>query len=106
MADSIASHEAELQSALHEQKRLTREVHHRVKNNLQIVSSLLSIQGRETANSEVSRAYATVQARVAALAIVHRWMYESEYAGDQPGRRPALAGERSVRGARAGAGAE
>ena len=85
MADSIASHEAELQSALHEQKRLTREVHHRVKNNLQIVSSLLSIQGRETANSEVSRAYATVQARVAALAIVHRWMYESDTPGISQG---------------------
>ena len=85
MADRIATHEAELQGALNEQKRLTREVHHRVKNNLQIVSSLLSIQARETANSEVSRAYAAVQARVAALAIVHRWMYESDTPGVSQG---------------------
>ena len=78
LADDIACHDAEIAVSLGEQRRLTREVHHRVKNNLQIVSSLLSIQSREAANAEVAHAYATIQARVAALAIVHRWMYESD----------------------------
>lgn len=85
MADDIALHDAELNVALAEQKRLTREVHHRVKNNLQIVSSLLSIQSREAANAEVAHAYATIQARVSALAIVHRWMYESDAPGGGAG---------------------
>lgn len=80
MADDIGRHDRELNAALVEQKRLTREVHHRVKNNLQIVSSLLSIQSRETSNSEVARAYSTVQARVGALALVHRWMYDDDTA--------------------------
>jgi len=81
LADDSAVHDAELTASLVEQKRLTREVHHRVKNNLQIVSSLLSIQSRDAANAEVAHAYAVVQARVAALAIVHRWMYESDAPG-------------------------
>lgn len=76
MADQISNHDAELNTALVEQKRLTREVHHRVKNNLQIVSSLLSLQARESPSADVAHAYATVQARVGALALVHRWMYE------------------------------
>ena len=78
MADAIDRHDTALRAALDEQKRLTREVHHRVKNNLQIVASLLSIQSRETSSAEVARAYGTVQARVNALALVHRWMYDGD----------------------------
>lgn len=80
MADDGDRHDAAMQGALDEQRRLTREVHHRVKNNLQIVSSLLSIQARETTSDEVARAYITIQARVGALALVHRWMYDDESA--------------------------
>jgi len=85
MADAIARHDTEQQNALAEQQRLTREVHHRVKNNLQIVSSLLSLQARETTTPEVAHAYAIVQSRVAALAVVHRWMYEATGPADAPG---------------------
>ncbi len=81
MADALSRHDAAMSAALAEQRRLTREVHHRVKNNLQIVSSLLSIQAREAGSADVAKAYALVQARVAALAIVHRWMYDSESPG-------------------------
>lgn len=84
LADDIATHDAEIEEALIEQKRLTREVHHRVKNNLQIVSSLLSLQARDASSGEVAHAYAVIQARVAALAIVHRWMYDSEAPGGGP----------------------
>lgn len=78
MADQITSHEDELRGALATQKRLTREVHHRVKNNLQIVSSLLSLQSRDARSPEVAAAYAMIQKRVNALALVHRWMYDDE----------------------------
>ena len=81
LADDIDTHDAEIDAALTEQKRLTREVHHRVKNNLQIVSSLLSIQARDAAGSDVAQAYAIIQSRVSALAIVHRWMYDSDAPG-------------------------
>lgn len=62
--------------ALVEQKRLMREVHHRVKNNLQIVASLISIQAREATDEGITGAYASIQMRVNALALVHRWMFE------------------------------
>ena len=80
MADDSLTHDAAIRGALDEQRRLTREVHHRVKNNLQIVASLLSIQARETSDAAVGRAYSAVQARVGALALVHRWMYDDESA--------------------------
>ncbi len=80
MAEESATHDAAMRAALDEQRRLTREVHHRVKNNLQIVASLLSIQARDTTDPAIGRAYATVQARVGALALVHRWMYDDEAA--------------------------
>ncbi len=80
LANDSASHDAAMRNALDEQKRLTREVHHRVKNNLQIVASLLSLQARETTSSEVGRAYSAIQARVGALALVHRWMYDGDAA--------------------------
>ena len=80
MAEDSTAHDAAMRGALDEQRRLTREVHHRVKNNLQIVASLLSIQARDTTDPAVGRAYSAVQARVGALALVHRWMYDDETA--------------------------
>lgn len=75
MADQADGHEAEMQAALARQMALTREVHHRVKNNLQIVSSLLSLQARGVNNPEVAAAYALIRQRVTALSLVHRWIY-------------------------------
>jgi two-component system, sensor histidine kinase PdtaS len=58
--------------ALEGQRRLVREVHHRVKNNLQVVASLLNIHGRSADTSEARAAYAGIGRRVGALSIVHR----------------------------------
>ncbi|MGL6043473.1 MAG: sensor histidine kinase [Sandaracinobacteroides sp.] len=76
MADAIDAHSAELRDALAGQQRLAYEVHHRVKNNLQIVSSLLSLQARAADSPEVLQTYAVIQARIQALTQVHRWMYD------------------------------
>lgn len=76
MADEIDQQSHSLRSALIEQQRLTREVHHRVKNNLQIVSSLLSLQARGAESPDSAQTYAVIQARLAALMHVHRWMYD------------------------------
>ncbi|HYI39305.1 MAG TPA: histidine kinase dimerization/phosphoacceptor domain -containing protein [Allosphingosinicella sp.] len=69
---SLAHHEAELEAAVERQTKLVREVHHRVKNNLQVVASLLNIHSRGSPNEEVAAAYASIQRRVDALAVVHR----------------------------------
>ena len=64
--------ERETTSALEGQKRLVREVHHRVKNNLQVVASLLNIHSRSANAPEARAAYAGISRRVGALSIVHR----------------------------------
>jgi len=69
---TVVHHEAELEAAVERQTKLVREVHHRVKNNLQVVASLLNIHSRGSPNEEVAAAYASIQRRVDALAVVHR----------------------------------
>jgi len=61
--------------ALDGQRRLVREVHHRVKNNLQVVASLLSIHGRSATKPEAKDAYSAIGRRVDALSVVHRHHY-------------------------------
>ena len=75
VVQTVARHEAELEAAVERQTKLVREVHHRVKNNLQVVASLLNIHSRGSANEEVAAAYASIQRRVDALAVVHRNHY-------------------------------
>ncbi len=71
----VQDSERDMTAALEGQRRLVREVHHRVKNNLQVIASLLSIHGR-TAESQAARAaYGAIGRRVGALAIVHRNHY-------------------------------
>jgi signal transduction histidine kinase len=72
---TVARHEAELEAAVVRQTRLVREVHHRVKNNLQVVASLLNLHSRGSPNELVAAAYASIQRRVDALAVVHRNHY-------------------------------
>ena len=64
--------EREMTGALEGQRRLVREVHHRVKNNLQVIASLLNIHGRSAEAPEARSAYAGISRRVGALSIVHR----------------------------------
>lgn len=75
MSTEVAEHEGETQAALMRQMKLTREVHHRVKNNLQIISSLISLHWRASPNAEISACYIGIQRRVDALAVVQRNHY-------------------------------
>ena len=72
---TVARHEAELEAAVERQTRLVREVHHRVKNNLQVVASLLNLHSRGSPSEDAAAAYASIQRRVDALAVVHRNHY-------------------------------
>ncbi|HMI17922.1 MAG TPA: sensor histidine kinase [Sphingomonas sp.] len=73
-AAQLVARELELEEGLSHQVRLTREVHHRVKNNLQVVASLINLHARGT-EGDVAAAYASIQRRVDALAVVHRNHY-------------------------------
>jgi len=70
--DRIEQSERQMAEALEGQRRLVREVHHRVKNNLQVVASLLNIHGRSATTPEARAAYAAIGRRVDALSVVHR----------------------------------
>jgi two-component sensor histidine kinase len=69
---TVVLHEAGLAEGLVRQTKLTREVHHRVKNNLQVIASLISLHARGARSPEAGQAYSTIQRRVDALAVVHR----------------------------------
>ncbi len=72
ISEDVATHEAEMAESLETQRKLTREVHHRVKNNLQIIASLISLHARSAHEPEAVEAYASIQRRVDALSVVHR----------------------------------
>ncbi|RYY26832.1 MAG: sensor histidine kinase [Sphingomonadales bacterium] len=72
---TVQVHEADLAEGLVRQTKLTREVHHRVKNNLQVIASLINFHARGAKSSEAAEAYASIQRRVDALAVVHRNHY-------------------------------
>ncbi|KFG92091.1 Histidine kinase [Sphingobium herbicidovorans NBRC 16415] len=75
ISEDVATHEAEMAEGLETQRKLTREVHHRVKNNLQIIASLISLHARAAHEPEAVEAYASIQRRVDALSVVHRNHY-------------------------------
>jgi two-component sensor histidine kinase len=75
ISEDVATHEAEMAESLERQRRLTREVHHRVKNNLQIIASLISLHARSAKAPEAIEAYTSIQRRVDALSVVHRNHY-------------------------------
>lgn len=72
LVDRVADDKQSLARALDHQQNLTREVHHRVKNNLQIISSLINLHSRDSLNEDAIGAYRTMQRRVDALAVVYR----------------------------------
>jgi two-component sensor histidine kinase len=76
MAGAIASREAELRAGLEQRDHMLREIHHRVKNNLQMISSLLNLQAGEIRSPRIRRFFGDAQNRVLTLSILHRHLYE------------------------------
>ena len=71
----------ELSRTLREKDVLLMEVHHRVKNNLQVVTSLLSMQARAVGDPALSEAFNAGLNRIFTMARVHELLYQSEHAG-------------------------
>ena len=78
MAGSIQDRDHRLREAVDVKTILIREIHHRVKNNLQIVMSLLSIQANQVKDKAAREALLQAQTRINALALVHRILNELE----------------------------
>jgi two-component sensor histidine kinase len=75
LSRTVQAHETDLAEGLARQTKLTREVHHRVKNNLQVIASLINFHARGAQGPEALAAYASIQRRVDSLAVVHRHHY-------------------------------
>ena len=69
--------EERIRASLREKEVLLREVHHRVKNNLQVISSLLDMSGRRLSTEEARLALAEVQSKVQAMSLIHGQLYGS-----------------------------
>lgn len=70
---------SQLKSALTEKTVLLREVHHRVKNNLAVISSLLGMKADTTENSEAREALEQSQQRVRSIAMIHEQLYGTDH---------------------------
>ena len=73
--DSLRLKEVELSTAHEKQNLLVMEVHHRVKNNLQVIASLLNLQGSRIRVPEAQAEFQAARDRVRALATLHRHLY-------------------------------
>lgn len=76
--EAISAKNELLSKSLSEREALLKEIHHRVKNNLQIIASLLYLQSDESENQDVRRLLEEGQGRVRSMALIHQKLYENE----------------------------
>lgn len=75
MIDRIAADHANLEANVREKEVLLKEIHHRVKNNLQLIASILNMQIRKIDSDDVRSVLRRVQDRVMSLALIHKTLY-------------------------------
>ena len=78
MANDLEARTDELETVAEQRGALLKEIHHRVKNNLQVTMSLLNIQARRSGDPEARRVLEEARGRINALALVHRTLYEND----------------------------
>ena len=70
--------EEDIRASLREKEILLRELHHRVKNNLQVISGLLDLQARSSGNPELIEMLNESQRRIRSMALIHEQLYASK----------------------------
>jgi two-component sensor histidine kinase len=77
MADAIVTRDLSLRESLAQKDTMMREIHHRVKNNLQVITSLLNMQQRVLSDPAAREAMNDTRQRITALALIYRALYQS-----------------------------
>ncbi len=78
----VESRTVDLTAALKDKELLLTEVHHRVKNNLQVISGLLELQKVQLTDKQAIAAFTEGQSRVTSIALIHQNLYENENLGN------------------------
>lgn len=81
MSEEVMRDEAAMEDVVREKGVLVKEIHHRVKNNLQLISSIMNMQIRNAKSHETKAVLRGVQDRVLSLATIHRDLYQSQDGG-------------------------
>ena len=76
MADAIVARDISLHESIAQKDTLMREIHHRVKNNLQVITSLLNMQQRTLTDPAARAAMSDTRQRITALALIYRALYQ------------------------------
>ena len=78
LARRVEQHEQTLSRSIEQKEAMLKEIHHRIKNNLQVVTSLMSLQAGRLRDPGAKAALADLQRRVRSLSLLHRHLYEGD----------------------------